>query len=254
MPTYTHGGWTSRVMINQFMLWCLWPTIFPCGASQKWSSHQQGTVNFSKHERWSSSAACYPSRLLQLVLCWKKQNSGFMYGNATFNLFKQLVLIFVGVKLWKKIALVALEIAICLGANSLDNPWNRYRCSKIHHPIFPLRVGRGMATKKHFKLKHPGMGAWWWSFDVSDVSLASRKTHMALGKSPFCNKRYIIYRSSNGCFSIVIFCFPGVCHLPVRLLGKLFFLPSDKLTVRTWNIGVGRWVSFWGPASWQVLA
>ena len=28
-------------------------------------------------------------------------------------------------------------------------------------------------------------------------------------------------------------------------------LPSLKLTVRTWNT-VGRWVSFWGPASWQV--
>ena len=28
--------------------------------------------------------------------------------------------------------------------------------------------------------------------------------------------------------------------------------PSLKLTARTWNTGVGRWVSFWGPAYWQV--
>ena len=27
---------------------------------------------------------------------------------------------------------------------------------------------------------------------------------------------------------------------------------SLKQTVRTWNSGVGRWVSFWGPASFQV--
>ena len=30
-------------------------------------------------------------------------------------------------------------------------------------------------------------------------------------------------------------------------------IPYLKLTVSTWNTGVGRWVSFWGPAFCQVL-
>ena len=32
----------------------------------------------------------------------------------------------------------------------------------------------------------------------------------------------------------------------------IWVLPSLKLTTRPWKSIVGRWVSFWGPASWQV--